>query len=186
MRSPIHAGALVVLAVLLTSGASSAHDARASVCRGTQLALNVGQEPSAATGQNPITLRLTNRSRVACVLDGYPDVWFSDRRGRLPLIVKHGGGQGGDQQVTLRRPQPVLLSPGRTAYVIANKYRCDFGTLRVARAMRLALAGGARAVGVVTLRRLSGQKVSHCKGGATLNIVSVSPFVRSIGAGIRH
>jgi hypothetical protein len=81
----------------------------------------------------------------------------------------------------------VLLRPGRTAYVVLNKYRCDLGTLRVARTMRLALPGGpARGVGVANLRSLSGQKIDYCRGGALLNIMSLSPFAPSIAAGLRH
>ena len=143
--------------------------------------MTLGQEVSGATGQNPFTVHLTNRSRASCVLNGYPTVSFSDRRGQLPLVVKQGGSHGGDQQVSLRPPQPVLLRPGRTAYVVLNKYRCDLGTLRVARTMRLALPGGsARGVGVANLRSSSRQPVTYCRGGALLNVVSLSPFVPSI------
>jgi hypothetical protein len=177
---------VVVLAALLPAG-GNAHDARESVCRNSQLALSVGDGVSAATGQNPFTARLTNRSRVSCILNGYPTVSFSDRRGPLPVVVKQGGGHWGDQQVTLRPPRPVLLRPGRTAYVVLNKYRCDNGTLRVARTMRLALPGGsARGVGVAKLRSSSAPKVTYCRGGAQLNVMSVSPFVPSIAAGVRQ
>ena len=186
MSLPVQVVAIAVLAALLPAG-GSASDARESVCRESQLALSVGDGVSAATGQNPFTVRLTNRSRVSCTLNGYPTVSFSDRSGPLPVVVKQGGGHGGDQQVSVRRPQPVPLRPGRTAYVVLNKYRCDNGTLRVARTMRLALPGGsARGVGVANLHSLGGQKVAYCKGGALLNVVSLSPFVPSIAAGLRH
>jgi len=89
--------------------------------------------------------------------------------------------------VSSRRPQRVLVRPGRTAYVVLNKYRCDLGTVRVARTMRLALPGGsARGVGVAKLRSSSAPKVTYCRGGAQLNIMSLSPFVPSIAAGLRH
>jgi hypothetical protein len=183
---PVQVVAVVVFAALLPAG-GSADVARASVCRESLLALSVGDGVSAATGQNPFTVRLTNRSRVSCTLNGYPTVSFSDRRGPLPVVVKQGGGHGGDQQVTLRPPQPVLLRPGRTAYVVLNKYRCDNGTLRVARTMWLALPGGStRGVGIAKLRSSSAPKVTYCRGGALLNVMSLSPFVPSIWAGQRH
>ena len=186
MGLPVQVVALVVFAALLPAG-GSAHDARASACRDSQLALTLGQEVSGATGQNPFTVHLTNRSRVSCTLNGYPTVSFSDRRGRLPVVVKQGGSHGGDQQVTLRRPQPVLIRPGRTAYVVLNKYRCDLGDLRVADKMRLALPGGsARGVGVADLGSLNRRKVATCRGSASLNVMSMSPFVPSIWAGQRH
>ena len=186
MSLPVQVVAIAGLAALLPAG-GSAHDARESVCRESQLALSVGDGVSAATGQNPFTVRLTNRSRVSCTLNGYPTVSFSDRRGLLSVVVKQGGNHGGDQQVSVRRPQPVLLLPGRSAYVVLNKYRCDNGTLRVARTMRVALPGGsARGVGVAKLRSSSAPKVTYCRGGALLNVMSLSPFVPSIWAGLRH
>jgi hypothetical protein len=113
----------------------------------------MGPEVSAATGQNPFAVRLTNRGRVSCVLNGYPVVSFSDRRGPLPLVVSHGG----DQQVTRNSPRRVLIRPGRAAYVILNKYRCDLGALRVATRMQLALpVSPARSVGSISLGSLGG------------------------------
>ena len=67
-----------------------------------KLALNVGQEVSAATGHNPFTIHLTNRGSESCVVNGYPAVSFSDRRGSLPFVVSHRG----DRQVTARPPSP--------------------------------------------------------------------------------
>jgi hypothetical protein len=187
MRVPALLAAVVVLTALLPARASSADKADERVCRGTQLALSVGNDVPAASGQNPVTVRLTNRGRVSCILNGYPTVSFSDRRGSIPFAVKQGGGHGGDQQVTLRTPRHVLIRPGRTAYVMLNKYRCDLGTLRVADTMRLALPTGAtRAVGSVSLRSLGGPRVSYCRHVWTSNVVSVSPFVPSIAAGQRR
>ena len=187
VRVPAHLAAVAVLTALLPASASSADEADERVCRGTRLALSVGNDVPAGSGQNPVTVRLTNRGRVSCILNGYPTVSFSDRRGPIPFVVKQGGGHGGDQQVTRRTPRPVLIGPGRSAYVILNKYRCDLGTFRVADTMRLALpAGATRPVGSVSLRPLGGQKVSYCRRVWTSNVVSVSPFVPSIAAGQRR
>jgi hypothetical protein len=181
---PVRVSAVVVvLAALLPAGASSAHEAGVSLCKATQLALTMGPAVSAATGQNPFAVRLTNRGRDACVLNGYPVVSFSDRRGALPLDVRQGGGHGGDQQVTRRSPRRVLIRPGHAAYVILNKYRCDLGTSRVATGMQLALPGSSRPVGSVSLRSL-GAGFGYCKRVSTFNVVSVSPFVPSIAAAL--
>lgn len=175
-------GAAAVLAALLAAGDSRAYEASHPACRLSQLALSVGQEVSAATGHNPFTIHLTNRGSQSCVVKGYPAISFSDRRGSLPFVVKHGG----DQQVTSSPPRPVLIRPGRTAFVALQKYRCDLGNLRAATTMRLELPGGVpSASSVVNLRSLGG-RIAYCRGGWTVNVVSVSPFVPSIAAGFKQ
>lgn len=175
-------GAAAVLGSLLAAGESGAHDAGAPACRLSQLALSVGQEVSAATGHNPFTIHLTNRGSRSCVVNGYPAISFRDGRGALPFAVNYRG----DQQVTSRAPRPVLIRPGRSAFVALQKYRCDLGYVRFASTMRLALPGGVpRAGTVVDLRSLRG-RIALCRGGWTVNAVSVSPFVPSIAAGFKH
>lgn len=182
MRALARIGAAAVFAALLAAGESNAHEASQPVCRLSQLALSVGQEVSAATGHNPFSIHLTNRGSQSCVLNGYPVITFADRRGSLPFVVQHRG----DQQVTSRSPKPVLIRPGRAAFVALQKYRCDLGTLRSASTMRLALPGGApRGGSAVDLRSLRG-RIAYCRGGWTANVVSVSPFVPSIAAGFKH
>lgn len=184
MHRPIRVCAVLILATLLPAGASTAHEGRVSLCRSTQLALTNGPGVSSGTGQNLLDVRLSNRSRVACVLNGYPVVSFSDRRGTIPFVIRDGGGHGGDQQVTLNAPRRLLILPGRSAYVLLNKYRCDLGSLRVATRMRLALpASPAKPVGSLSLNSAG---YSYCKRVATFNIVSVSPFVPSVVAGQRR
>jgi hypothetical protein len=182
MRLLTPVGAVAVLAALLGAGASGASESRQRDCRVSQLVLSVGQEMSAATDHNPFSVHLTNRGRAPCVLNGYPGVSFSDGRGALPLVVKRTG----DQQVTARRPQAVLVRPGQTAYVVLNKLRCDLGVLRRARTMRLTLLGAARQAGaVVDLQSLRG-RLAYCRGGAELNAVHLSPFVPSVAAGLKR
>lgn len=184
MHRSVRVGAVVVLITLLPAGASSAREARVSLCRAPQLALTNGPGVSSGTGQNLLDVRLSNRSRVPCVFNGYPVVSFSDRRGTIPFVIWDGGGHGGDQQVTLTAPRRLLIRPGRSAYVLLNKYRCDLGSLRVATKMRLALpASPAKPVGSLTLQTAG---YSYCKHVATSNIVSVSPFVPSVVAGQRR
>ncbi len=135
-----------------------------------------------ATGHNPFTIHLTNRGSRSCVVNGYPAVSFNDWRGPLPFVVNHRG----DQHVTSRPPEPVSIRPGRTAFVVMQKYRCDLGKLRAASTMKLALPGGVPSAGTVVDLASLGRRIAYCRGGRTVNAVSVSPFVPSIAAGLRH
>ena len=182
MSLALRACALALLAALLPAGASSANETSVLACRAAQLALTVGPELSAATGQNPFSLRLTNRGRDSCTLHGYPGISLRDRRGPILLVIRPGG----DQQVTSQRPRPVLVRRGRPAFVVLNKHRCDLGDLRAATVMRLALPGANRNGGtVLDLRRL-GVRITYCRGGAIVNVVNVSPFVPSVAAGLQR
>ena len=171
-----------MLAALLSAGDSNTCEASDQACRLSQLALSVGQEVSAPTGHNPFTIHLTNRGSQSCVVMGYPAISFSDRRGSLPFVVGHGG----DQQVTSRPPKAVLIQPGQTAFVALQKYRCDLGNIRLARTMRLALPGGVPRTGSAVDFGSLGRRIAYCRGGTTVNVVSVSPFVPSIAAGFKH
>ena len=90
-------------------------------CRILNLALALGPDISPATGQRPLSLRLVNRARSACLLSGYPSLKFRDRAGAIPFLIRRGG----DQMVTSRPPARVLVRAGRAAFVVLNKYRCD-------------------------------------------------------------
>lgn len=179
MRLLVAIGAAAVVAALLSASESTASEAGERVCRLSQLAVSVGQEVSAATGHNPFTIHLSNVGSQPCIVNGYPAISFSDERGPLPFVVKHRG----DQQVTSHPPKPVLIRPGRTAFVALQKYRCDLGRIRVASTMRLALPGGVPRAGTPVGLRSLGGRIAYCRGGRTVNVVSVSPFVPSIAAG---
>jgi uncharacterized protein DUF4232 len=176
------AGAAAVFAAVLAACGGNASEASERVCRLSQLGLSLGQEVTPATGHNPFTIHLTNRGSQPCVVNGYPAVSFDDGRGSLPFVVNHGG----DQQVTSRPPEPVSVRPGGTAFVVMQKYRCDLGKLRAASSLRLALPGGVPSAGAVVDLGSLGRRIAYCKGGSTVNAVSVSPFVPSIAAGLRH
>lgn len=182
MRLVVPIGAAAALAALLATSEGNARETAGRLCRLPQLALSVGlPDVSAAHGHYPFTVQLTNRGSRPCVVNGYPAIAFGDRRGPLPFVVNHRG----DQQVTSRPPKPVLIRPGRTAFVALQKYRCDLGALRAATTMRFALPGGDPKTGaVVDLRSLRG-RIAYCRGGSTVNVVSVSPFVPTITAGFR-
>ncbi|MGH3070947.1 MAG: DUF4232 domain-containing protein [Gaiellaceae bacterium] len=174
--------AALFAAVLAACGGNASETSQRRLCRLSQLGLTLGQELTAVTGHNPFTIHLTNRGAQSCVVNGYPAISFNDARGSLPFVVNHGG----DQQVASRPPERVSIRPGRTAFVVMQKYRCDFGKLRVASTLRLALPGGVPSAGTVVDLSSLGSRIAYCRGGSTVNAVSVSPFVPSIAAGLRH
>jgi Domain of unknown function (DUF4232) len=154
---------------LVASSASStagAHGSRRTPCLPEQLRATVDDDVAAATGTNPALLRLTNRGRHTCLLHGYPDLRFFDRRGRLmPFTIRDGG----DMMVSARPPRDVLVEPGRSALVLLDFYRCDLGERN--RAVKTELR----------LRRADGRTLDLafypplCRGTPTTT-VTVSPF----------
>ena len=165
----------------LGTAAAGVHPARglAPPCRLARLTLARGPDVSPATGQNPLALRLTNRARGACALKGYPALEFVDERGVIPFVIRHGG----DQMVTTRRPTRLDLRPGGSAFVVLNKYRCDTGTLRMARRLRIGLPG---AVDRRSLRLPAYPRLGYCGVGDPGSTVATSPFELSLRAALRQ
>jgi hypothetical protein len=170
------AAGLALLATLLI-GAGEDGDVRPARCQLSELTLAVGPMISPGTGQNPLTLRLTNEARKACTLAGYPSIVFADRRSDIPFAIRHRG----DQMIAPRRPTRVLVQVGRSAFVVVNKYRCDLGAVRLARSLRLGLPGGASRL---TIRIPRWYTFAYCRGGNTA--VATSPFVPTVGAALWH
>jgi hypothetical protein len=170
---------LIAAAVLAqASPAGGAAQARPP-CRASEFSIATGFQISAATGQNPLTLRLTNRGQSACVLFGYPRLSLADRQGVIPFLILRRG----DQMVTDRRPADVLVRPGRSAFVLLNKFRCDEGDLRLARTLRLGFPRD-------TSRRLSFvlpqyPRISYCRGGYRTR-VTTSPFEPTLAAAMKR
>lgn len=171
--------AAVAFAALAAAGAGETADLRQPDCRASEFSIATGFQISPATGQNPLTLRLSNRGMRPCTLFGYPALSFADRRGVIPFATRRGG----DQMVTARRPAEVLVRPGRSAFVLLNKFRCDEGGLRLARKLRLGFPRD-------TSRRLSFglpdyPRISYCRGGLRTT-VTTSPFEPSLAAAMRR
>ena len=151
-----------------------------SECRVSQLALAGGRGISPGTGQNPLTLRLTNRGQRPCTLSGYPTIALSDERGSIPFPIRHGG----DQMINRRQPTRVLVRGGRSAFVLVNKFRCDLGTVRLARTLRLGLPG--QQPPQLSLALPAYPRLSYC-GTNPQSTVVTSPFVPTITAALwRH
>jgi hypothetical protein len=100
-------------------------------CTGAELRLSNGARLSAETGEIVRAFDLRNTGRTSCALAGYPGVRLLDHRGALPFAYRRGGRYWG----TRAPPTTVILSPGRHAWFVVAKYRCDAGTLRIARTL---------------------------------------------------
>jgi Protein of unknown function (DUF4232) len=130
-------------------------------CQPSQLRIRIGPEVSPATGQNPLSIVLTNRSAKPCMVKGYPAIAFVDAHGkRLPFRVSHRG----DQMVTSRPPVAVWVRPHRSAFFVLNKYRCDLGNLAVAKKLRVALPGSQTSARLPCDPDLSGDRVLRAEG----------------------
>jgi hypothetical protein len=163
-------------------GAGKVHELRSHPCDVSRFALAVGPEISEPTGQHTLSVRLTNRGRRTCILDGYPRIWLSDRTGMIPFAITHRG----DQVVTADRPRRVVVKPGGAAFVVLNHYRCDVGVVRAATRVRLAAPGATRAASGTLDIRGRYERVDYCGKGQPGSVLAVSPFVSSLGAGLRR
>jgi Protein of unknown function (DUF4232) len=166
----------------LCVGTVTAHEVGVRACRMPQLATSVEQEMSPATGQTPFSVQLTNRGRNSCVLAGHPTIRLRDPVGVIPFVIRRGG----DQMVTADRPARVVVRPGRSAFGVLNRYRCDLGNVRTADTLRLALPGAVGSAGASVDLRLLRARVHYCGEGDPGSTVSVSPFVPTIAAGLRR
>src|SRR5207253_1543457 len=128
-----------------------------------------------------LALRLGNRG-ASCVLDGYPSVALSDRRGRIPFAIRRGG----DQMISARRPAPVVVQRAGSAFVVVNQYRCDRGARRAANVVRIGRAG-APSAGTVSIRISDPyRRPGYCGRGDPGSTMTVSPFKPSVRAALDH
>ena len=145
-------------------------------CASSVLVLRPGPFGSPMTGEHADSLMLTNRGSVACKVSGYPQVTLYDSRGvAVPFRYARGGGA----YVTAKKPTTVTLAPGKAAYVLVAKYRCDLGVADDATAIRLTLR--ARQGPAFSGREPVGggaAGLSYCAGGQEDpgQLVTVSPI----------
>jgi hypothetical protein len=164
------------------SARSESAAVRPTPCRPSQLRIANGAQVSPATGQNPLSIVLNNRSARACVVRGYPAVAAMDAHGnRLPFRVSHSG----DQMVTSRPPVAVRLLPRRSAFFVLNKYRCDLGNLNVAKRLRVAVPG------VDTSARLTVAiptypVIAYCGRNDPGSVITISPIEPTLADALAH
>jgi Protein of unknown function (DUF4232) len=124
----------------------------------------MGPPVSPMTGQNPVSLTMTNVGPAPCVLDGYPTVTFFDAQSNVvPFSIEHG-----DQEVTSGSPRSVVIRPRHAAYVLVDKYRCDLGVVSVASAMDVVPPGQTQALHLSST-------YPFCGPGDPGSVVAVSP-----------
>jgi hypothetical protein len=164
-----------------SSSGNAAHPALAAQssgvrqCAASALALRPGPYVSPMTGEHADSFMLTNHGSVACTISGYPQVTLYDSRGvAVPFRYARGGGA----YVTAKKPATVTLAPGRPAYVLVAKYRCDLGVADYATAIQLTVRAhqgpafsGREPIGG------GAAGLSYCKGGEEDpgQLVTVSP-----------
>jgi len=157
-------------------------------CAARALVLRPGAFVVPMTGEHAVMYVLTNRGPVACTLSGYPQVVLYDAEGAaLPFRYARGGGA----YVTSRRPAPVALARGASAYVLVAKYRCDLGIVRTATAIRLTLPGARGAAFAMreAVASTGAEGLSYCRGGQhdPGQVVTISPVepTRQATSGLR-
>ena len=170
-------GTVACIATLAGSGYASGSGV--TRCQIAHTRLSVSQPVSEATGQNTVSVVLTNRLSRSCTLKGYPTIGLLDRSSRrLSFTYSHRG----DLMITSKKPAEVRVPAGGSALFLFNKYRCDIRALDTARTLRLALPGSdvVRSVG---LPRDS--HIDYCRQSASLT-VAVSPIERHLQNALSH
>ncbi len=169
-------GAVACIATLVGSGYAS--ESSVTRCQIVNLRLSIGPGPTEATGQNTVSVVLTNRLSRSCTLKGYPAIALLDGHGRkLPFSYSHHG----DLMITSKKPAEVRVPSGGSALFAFNKYRCDIRELAVARTVRVALPGN----DVVRSVRLHDSDIDYCRQAASLT-VAVSPIERHLQNTLSH
>jgi Protein of unknown function (DUF4232)/PASTA domain len=141
----------------------------AEPCAAPALRAQLAPPVSEATGQHTLDVSLTNVSRSACVLEGYPVVELLDANGRtLDFKYSHEG----DQMTTRAKPSPVYLPPKAQAWARVNKYRCDIASTDTVSTVVLELP---KHGGSMTVTKSQYPVFDYCQEAASL-IVTVSPF----------
>ena len=153
-------------------------------CAVSVLVLRPGPFVSPMTGEHADSFMLTNHGSIACTVSGYPQVTLYDSRGvALPFRYAEGGGA----YVTAKKPATVTLAPGKSAYALVAKYRCDLGVADDATAIRLTVR--AHQAPAFSGREPIGGGVaglSYCQGGQEDpgQLVTVSPIEATFQATI--
>jgi hypothetical protein len=86
--------------------------------------------------------------------------------------------------IAAHRARPVTIRPGRRAYVVIDKYRCDRGDRRVARALLLGLPKATPAHRL-SLRIPRGYILGYCGRGDPGSTLTVSTVVPTLRAALR-
>ncbi|HLW93781.1 MAG TPA: DUF4232 domain-containing protein [Solirubrobacteraceae bacterium] len=179
MPSRLAAAALAVAALAALAGSSAGASVKS--CTASSLALRQGPLVVPKTMQLPLLLELVNDGRSACTIVGYPRIVLLSAGGTVfPFAYRDGG----DEEVTSRRPAAVTLRPGGVAFVLLNKSPC-IGNVngRLARQVRLTPPGTSA---TLALRDLRGLFPDYCAAGDPGHRVDVSPIEASLTGAEQH
>jgi hypothetical protein len=175
-RGRIAVVAAVGTALVLAPSSFSGRHATARRCVTSQLALGLTDYDAQMTGERGSMFALRNRGRTACSLRGYPHVRLLDGKGVLPFRPGYGRGT----YMRHVRPRRVLLRPGRSAFVLVVKYRCDGRSTRAATRIEITPPGDrAPLVGRRPANRP--RDYAYCSAGRNDpgNLLQISPVVAS-------
>jgi hypothetical protein len=154
-------------------------------CQPAALALGYGPVLSPMTGEHGDFYALINRGALACTLTGYLDITLYDANG-APLPFRYSRGHS--PYVTAAAPVTVTLRPGAAAWVLVAKYRCDVGTERDARTIRITVPGArpAALTGRASSRNDGVSALSYCRGGTSDpgQTVAISPVEPTLQAAV--
>jgi Protein of unknown function (DUF4232) len=106
---------------------------------------------AAGTGATATTYVITNISKQPCKLKGFPRVRWYLANGRLAPFIYHRGFRG--RTLGGAASMPVVLRSGNAARFFLLFYRCDLGSLGVARELHIMLPGSTE--GPIRLRASS-------------------------------
>ncbi|WP_423919624.1 DUF4232 domain-containing protein [Frigoribacterium sp. 2-23] len=132
------------------------HDIDPLWCTSGQLTFSAGQA-QAALGSRALVLTATNVSDASCVLDGCPDLAFSDiLQNPLDVTVDHGGGMLADDA----GPQAIDVPAGGTAQITLTWRAAGSGGVEPAGFAYVAAYAGAERQLVEVDTDISGGRVS--------------------------
>jgi hypothetical protein len=140
-------------------------------CASASLSIAPGPRLSPQTGEEGI-IAVRSASTRPCTISGYPAVTVY--HGAQPIPFTYLDGEG--QYVTPRKPAHVAVGPGKIAYFLVAKYRCDTGVAEQAdsAAVRLSRQDAADVIPATWLRGLFG--LCNRTAPPTGNTVTISPF----------
>jgi hypothetical protein len=185
MRRIVTLVGVFLVASWVAAVSSQARSAALMPCRLSQFRVSLGPYVSEKTGQHTLALRLANNGSRRCVLDGYPRVTLYDAAGAIPFVIRRGG----DQMISSHLPKPVVVRPGRRAFVVINKYRCDRGAVRGTR--RISISSGTRAAGSASITfgdlhtiPMPYRIPDYCGRGDPGSTLTISPFAGTVRAAL--
>jgi hypothetical protein len=163
------AGTEVAAASVVRLAMSGAPAASGTPCRAPDLVVTTGPRIEPATGENPLSFRITNKGRP-CTLTGSPGIVLRAADGR-PLELSYIAG--GYQAVSGAPATPVRLASAGSALLALDRYRCDAGYSRWSRTLEITWPGSG------TTTTLDAVRYPQCtQDGPSLdpgNLVYVSP-----------